>query len=350
MSILVTGGAGYIGSHCVLSLLQAGYRDLVVYDNLCNSSAEALTRVSDLTDETINFVRGDIKDRQKLDDTIKQYNIDKIVHFAGLKAVGESVAKPLEYYDNNVSGTLALLLAAKDNNIKRFIFSSSSTVYGAQETLPIDEQAKTGEVSNPYGRSKLQIEEILKDLCASDPQFKVISLRYFNPIGAHESGRIGEAPGGVPNNLMPYLTQVAMGKLAQLTVFGDDYNTVDGTGVRDYIHVMDLADGHLQAVSKIDQFSGGFHAINLGTGRGYSVLEIIKAFEQATGQGIKYVVGARRPGDIAVCYASCEKAKAVLGWTAKRGLFQMCQDAWNWQQQNPDGYTDKEVNQPAKKC
>lgn len=340
MPILVTGGAGYIGSHSVLDLVKAGYEELVVYDNLQNSTEAPLNRIMTMTGGKITFVRGDIRDETKLDETLTTYAIDKIIHFAGLKAVGESVANPLLYYDNNVNGTLTLLQAAKKRRIRHFIFSSSATVYGTPESLPIDELALTGGVTNPYGKTKLHIEEMLKDVCVSDPNFKVIALRYFNAAGAHESGQLGEEPKGLPNNLMPYLAQVAVGRLDKLMVFGNDYDTADGTGVRDYIHVMDLAEGHTCAIRKMDEVPSGFHAINLGTGIGYSVLDMINAFSTASGKNIKYEIESRRAGDISSCYASAAKAKIMLDWSAKRDIHEICRDAWNWQVNNPYGYSN----------
>lgn len=339
MAILITGGAGYIGSHTVLQLLRSDEKELIVIDNLSNSSEKSLSRVEALTDAKISFLQGDIRDAQFMDDVL-QRGITKVIHFAGLKAVGESTQMPIEYYDNNVYGTLVLLAAMKKHGVNNIIFSSSATVYGDPETLPITESAKTGGTTNPYGRSKLHIEEILQDVCAANPNFKAVALRYFNPVGADKSGLIGEDPNGLPNNLMPYVTQVAVGKLKQLTVFGDDYDTKDGTGVRDYIHVVDLADGHVAAVKAINQLDTGFHAINLGTGDGYSVLDIISSFESATNAKVNYQIGPRRPGDIAACYAEPNKAFELLGWKAKHNLTEMCADAWNWQQKNPNGYNE----------
>lgn len=337
MTILITGGTGYIGSHTVLQLIRNKEEDLVILDNFSNSSAESIRRVEKLVDNKITIIEGDIRDAKAVDEVMSR-NITSVIHFAGLKAVGESTQMPIEYYDNNVNGTLVLLASMKKHGVKNIIFSSSATVYGDPESLPLTEESKTGGVTNPYGRSKLHIEEILSDVCHSDPEFTAIALRYFNPAGSDESGLIGEDPNGTPNNLMPYVTQVAVGKLEKLTIFGGDYDTHDGTGVRDYIHVVDLADGHVAAVQKIDGFPSGFHAINLGTGIGYSVLDIQKAFETSTGMEVKYQIGPRRPGDIAACYAEPEKAKQLLGWQAKYNLEQMCRDAWNWQQKNPTGY------------
>ena len=328
MEILVTGGAGYIGSHTVLLLLENGY-DVVVVDNLCNSSKESLKRVKELTGKDVKFYENDINDFEAMDKIFSENDIFAVIHFAGLKAVGESVKIPLKYYENNLSGTFALLEAMKKNNVKKIVFSSSATVYGDPERVPITEDMKLG-ATNPYGRTKLFLEQILSDVYVADNEFSVSLLRYFNPIGAHESGRIGENPRGIPNNLMPYITQVASGKLEKLSVFGDDYDTHDGTGVRDYIHVMDLAWGHIKAIEYIKDKTGVF-VHNLGTGTGYSVLDIVKAFEKANGLKIPYVIAPRRPGDIATCYADPTKAKNELGWEAKRGIEDMCRDSWNWQ-------------------
>ena len=334
MEILVTGGAGYIGSHTVLLLLENGY-DVVVVDNLCNSSKESLKRVKELTGKDVKFYENDINDFEAMDKIFSENDIFAVIHFAGLKAVGESVKIPLKYYENNLSGTFALLEAMKKNNVKKIVFSSSATVYGDPERVPITEDMKLG-ATNPYGRTKLFLEQILSDVYVADNEFSVSLLRYFNPIGAHESGRIGENPRGIPNNLMPYITQVASGKLEKLSVFGDDYDTHDGTGVRDYIHVMDLAWGHIKAIEYIKDKTGVF-VHNLGTGTGYSVLDIVKAFEKANGLKIPYVIAPRRPGDIATCYADPTKAKNELGWEAKRGIEDMCRDSWNWQKNNPMG-------------
>lgn len=335
MEILVTGGAGYIGSHTVLLLLENGY-DVVVVDNLCNSSKESLKRVKELTGKDVKFYENDINDFEAMDKIFSENDIFAVIHFAGLKAVGESVKIPLKYYENNLSGTFTLLEAMKKNNVKKIVFSSSATVYGDPERVPITEDMKLG-ATNPYGRTKLFLEQILSDVYVADNEFSVSLLRYFNPIGAHESGRIGENPRGIPNNLMPYITQVASGKLEKLSVFGDDYDTHDGTGVRDYIHVMDLAWGHIKAIEYIKDKTGVF-VHNLGTGTGYSVLDIVKAFEKANGLKIPYVIAPRRPGDIATCYADPTKAKNELGWEAKRGIEDMCRDSWNWQKNNPMGY------------
>lgn len=335
--ILVTGGAGYIGSHTLIELVAAGFTP-VVYDNLSNSSPIALERVEQIIGQPIKLIEGDILDKALLAQTFAAHDFVAVIHFAGLKAVGESVAKPLWYYQNNVAGTLNLLEAMTQANVKNLIFSSSATVYGDPQTLPIDENAPRS-ATNPYGQSKLMIEYILEDLAKSDDQWQLISLRYFNPIGAHHTGTIGENPNGIPNNLMPYVSQVAVGKLKQLSVFGDDYDTVDGTGVRDYIHVVDLAKGHVAALQYLQQQSGlGFEAINLGTGKGTSVLELVNAFIKTTGQPVPYTIAPRRPGDIASCYASSDKAKNLLGWQAQFDIERMCTDTWRWQNQNPKGY------------
>lgn len=335
MSILVTGGAGYIGSHTCVELLDAGY-DVVVVDNLSNSSKESLDRVEKITGKTLKFYEADILDKEALENIFQQEKIDSVIHFAGLKAVGESVAKPLEYYHNNVTGTLILCDVMRAHGCKNIVFSSSATVYGSPETVPIKEDFPLS-VTNPYGRTKLMLEEILQDFYVADKEWNVILLRYFNPIGAHKSGLIGENPKGIPNNLLPYITQVAIGKLECLGVFGDDYNTPDGTGVRDYIHVVDLAVGHVKAIEKLNEKKGVL-IYNLGTGVGYSVLDIVKNFEKACGKEIKYQIKPRRPGDIATCYADSTKAKEELGWTAERGIAEMCEDSWRWQSNNPNGY------------
>lgn len=336
MSILVTGGAGFIGSHTVLALLEQN-QPVLVLDNLSNSSLTSLQRVEQLTGKTLTFYQGDIADRAILQRIFTEHKISTVIHFAGLKAVGESVIKPLEYYQNNVSGTLVLLAEMHKAGVNRFIFSSSATVYGTPETIPITESSAVGGTTSPYGTSKLMVEQILQDFCQAEPQFTAITLRYFNPIGAHESGRIGEDPHGIPNNLLPYISQVAVGKLAKLSVFGDDYPTVDGTGVRDYIHVMDLAEGHLKALAAMDAHQG-FSAYNLGTGIGYSVLQIVHAFEQVSGCPIPYQIAPRRAGDIAECWSDPALAKQKLGWTAERDLACMMRDAWNWQKNNLAGY------------
>ena len=336
MSILVTGGTGYIGSHTVIQLLNAGYETVVV-DNLCNSSKESLKRVEELTGKSVKFYEADIRDRAALDRIFSENKIDSVIHFAGLKAVGESVSKPVEYYDNNICGTLTLIEAMRDAGVKNIVFSSSATVYGNPAFVPITEECPKGNPTNPYGQTKSMLEQILSDVYKADNSWNVILLRYFNPIGAHKSGRIGENPNGIPNNLMPYITQVVVGKLDHLNVFGSDYKTHDGTGVRDYIHVVDLADGHVCAIRKLEE-NPGLAVYNLGTGNGYSVLDIVKSFEKATGKKIPYVIGPRRSGDIDECYADASKAKRELGWEAKYGIDDMCRDAWNWQSQNPNGY------------
>jgi len=335
MKILVTGGAGYIGSHTCVELLEAGH-DVVVIDSLCNSSRVSLDRVALLTGRTVSFVEGDIRDPAALMPILERGDIDAVIHFAGLKAVGESVEIPLTYYQNNITGTLALLEAMAETGVKRLVFSSSATVYGDPHALPITEDFPLS-ASNPYGRSKLIIEEMLRDIQLADPAWNIAILRYFNPVGAHESGQIGEDPRGVPNNLMPYIAQVAAGRLEQLSVFGGDYPTADGTGVRDYIHVVDLAKGHLAALERL-QGDPGLMVHNLGTGKGYSVLEMIRAFEAASQKPVAYRVVDRRPGDIAACYADPGLAFRELGWRAERGLEQMCQDTWRWQSSNPQGY------------
>lgn len=332
--ILVTGGAGYIGSHTCLQLLQAGH-DLVVLDNLSNSQPEALQRVQQLTGRQLQLVEGDIRDETMLD-AVFRYPIKAVIHFAGLKAVGESVAEPLRYYDNNVAGTLSLLKAMKKHGCQQLVFSSSATVYGDPASVPIREHFPLS-ATNPYGRSKLMIEDMLRDLAHAEPDWRIAILRYFNPVGAHESGQIGEDPNGIPNNLMPFISQVAVGKRAQLSVFGDDYPTHDGTGVRDYIHVVDLARGHLCALAKLQQ-QPGLLTVNLGTGQGYSVLDMVKAFEQASGRAIPYTITPRRPGDVAACYADPAQAEQLLGWRAEKTLADMCADSWRWQSQNPNGY------------
>ncbi|MDG4658558.1 UDP-glucose 4-epimerase GalE [Ectobacillus antri] len=333
--ILVTGGAGYIGTHTCVELLEAGY-EIVVVDNFSNSKPEALQRVMELTEKTFPFYDVDLLDRSALEEVFQKYDIEAVIHFAGLKAVGESVAKPLYYYHNNITGTLVLCDVMKQFDVKKLVFSSSATVYGMPETVPISEDFPLS-ATNPYGRTKLMIEEILRDMHAADSTLGIALLRYFNPVGAHHSGRIGEDPNGIPNNLMPFITQVAVGKRSKLGVFGSDYDTHDGTGVRDYIHVVDLAQGHLKALEKVLKETG-VEAYNLGTGVGYSVLDMVHAFEKATGQAIPYQLVDRRPGDVAVCYANSEKAEKELGWTAKKSLHDMCADSWNWQVQNPNGY------------
>jgi UDP-glucose 4-epimerase len=335
MKILVTGGAGYIGSHTCLELLAAGC-EVVVLDNLSNARQESLRRVAEITGRVPCFVRGDVRDESALRQVFAGHRIEAVIHFAGLKAVGESVEQPLRYYDNNVNGSLCLLRAMDAAGVRRLVFSSSATVYGDPYAVPIREDFLLS-VTNPYGRSKLMVEDILRDLCLSDPRWQVALLRYFNPVGAHESGLIGEDPNGIPNNLMPFVSQVAIGKRPEVVVFGNDYPTPDGTGVRDYIHVVDLARGHLKALDALRNTQGAL-TINLGTGRGYSVLEMIKAFSLACGRELPYRIAARRPGDVAACYADPSLAAEVLGWRAERNIEQMCADSWRWQSQNPDGY------------
>lgn len=336
MKILVTGGAGYIGSHTTLLLLNAGY-DVIVFDNFSNASAESIRQVEALTDKKTILIEGDIRSRKDLEEVFSNHKIDAVIHFAGLKAVGESVEQPLRYYENNVCGTVQLCEVMAEHGCRQIVFSSSATVYGDPHTTPIKEDFPLS-ATNPYGRSKLFVEEILKDLYISDAEWKVILLRYFNPVGAHESGRIGEDPSGIPNNLMPFIAQTAVGKREKLSIFGNDYDTHDGTGVRDYIHVVDLAEGHLKALEKLPDIKGVL-TVNLGTGQGYSVLDMVKAFEKASGKKVPYVFAPRRNGDIAKCYADPAYAKKVLGWEAKRGIEEMCEDTWRWQSQNPNGYT-----------
>ena len=337
--ILVTGGAGYIGSHTSLVLLQAGY-DVVVIDNLRNSSAESLLRVQQLIKKPLTFIEGDVRDSTLLRKIFKDYKTDAVLHFAGLKAVGESVRHPIDYYSTNVAGTLSLCNAMSSVGIYTVVFSSSCTVYGNPVKVPITEDHPTGEPTSPYGRSKQMAERVLSDLAASDARWRVALLRYFNPIGAHESGLIGEAPNGIPNNLLPYITQVAVGRLNQLRVFGNDYPTQDGTGVRDYVHVMDLAAGHLAALSSL-KIKSGLSVWNLGTGVGYSVLQIVRAFEAASKRRVAFEFMPRRPGDVAETYADPSKAKRELGWSAKRGLDDMMRDAWRWQSRNPRGFVSQ---------
>ena len=342
MHILVTGGAGYIGSHTIVELLNAGH-SVVAIDNLANSSPEAIRRVEEITGKHVPFVDCDIRDREGLERVFDENCFDCTIHFAGLKAVGESVVKPWEYYENNVAGTLVLVDVMRKRGCKNIIFSSSATVYGAEAPVPYTEKNPKGRPTNPYGMTKSMLEDILSDMAAADVKtgdpnpWNVVLLRYFNPIGAHPSGRIGEDPNGIPNNLMPYITQVAAGKLEKLHVFGDDYDTPDGTGVRDYIHVVDLAKGHVLALKAIER-NCGVAVYNLGTGHGYSVLDIVRAFEQASGVKIPYVIDGRRPGDIATCYSDPAKAERELGWKAENGIFEMCRDSWNWQKNNPNGY------------
>lgn len=334
-TILVTGAAGFIGSHTCVELLQNGF-NVVALDNLCNSSRKSLDRVSKITGKDLPLQEADIRDRAALDAILSAQKIDAVIHFAGLKAVGESVEKPLYYFDNNVGGTINLLEALAAANVKNFVFSSSATVYGDPEVLPLVESARLS-VTNPYGRSKLMVEQILGDLEKADPSWRIGVLRYFNPVGAHESGLIGEDPRGIPNNLMPFIAQVAVGRRERLSVFGNDYPTTDGTGVRDYIHVVDLAKGHVAALNRLFAHDGGF-TVNLGTGQGYSVLETIRAFEAASGRPVPYQIVPRRPGDIASCYASPVKAKELLGWEAGKGMREMCEDHWRWQEGNPEGF------------
>lgn len=335
MAILVTGGAGYIGSHTCVELLQAGF-DVIVVDNLLNSSLESLHRVQELTERGLQFYPVDLLNQTGVEEIFSNHPIEAVIHFAGLKAVGESVQVPLYYYQNNIAGTLVLCEVMRKYRVKKLVFSSSATVYGVPEYVPIPESAPLG-ATNPYGRTKLMIEDILRDLHKSDPEWSVALLRYFNPIGAHPSGRIGEDPNGIPNNLMPFITQVAIGQRKELHIYGADYPTADGTGIRDYIHVVDLAVGHLKALDKV-MVSEGVEAYNLGTGTGYSVLQMVRSFEEITGKNIPYRIVDRRPGDVALCYADPAKAIEELGWQAERGIEDMCKDAWTWQSQNPFGY------------
>lgn len=334
MAILITGGAGYIGSHTVLTLLEQE-KDVIVLDNLSNSSAESLARVARICNRTPTFYQGDILDRDSLRTIFSNHEIEAVIHFAGLKSVGESVNKPIEYYQNNVTGSIVLLEEMLAANVKELIFSSSATVYGVPEFVPLTESARVGGTTNPYGTSKVMVEQILKDFSLAHPDFSITALRYFNPVGAHPSGLIGEDPNGKPNNLLPFITQVAIGKLAKLLVYGNDYDTPDGSGVRDYIHVMDLAEGHLSTLNSLEP---GFNVYNLGTGLGYSVIQIIEEFERVTGVKVPFEIVSRRPGDIAECWASAELAQLKLGWSAKRNLSDMLMDAWRWQEMNPDGY------------
>lgn len=339
MAILVTGGAGFIGSHTCVELLNAGY-EIVVVDNYYNANPKSLERVKELTGKDFKSYECDIRDSEGMDKIFKENKIDAVIHFAGLKAVGESCQKPIEYYDNNIGGTLKLCDVMRNNGCKNIVFSSSATVYGMKNVSPLKETMKTGGTTNPYGTTKYMIEIILEDIYKSDNEWNVTLLRYFNPIGAHESGRIGENPSGIPNNLMPYITQVAIGKRPFLSVYGNDYDTPDGTCIRDYIHVVDLADGHVKAVNNILDGKKGVQIFNLGTGKGYSVLDIVKAFSKAYGKELPYKIAPRRPGDLAVCFSDPTKAKKVLGWEAKRGIDDMCRDSWNWQSKNPNGYDD----------
>lgn len=334
---LVTGGAGYIGSHTLIELINNNF-EVVVIDNLANSSRESLRRVEQITGHEIPFIEADVRDQSALDDIFTTYSIDSVIHFAGLKAVGESVAKPLEYYDNNLVSTMTLLEAMREHNVKQLVFSSSATVYGNPSELPLRETSTVGVgLTNPYGKTKYMIEQIIQDYCAADPTFEATILRYFNPIGAHQSGQIGEDPNGIPNNLLPYVAQVAVGKLQSVGVFGNDYDTPDGTGIRDYIHVVDLARGHVAA---LQHMKAGASIYNLGTGSGTSVLEIIKAFSKACGRDLPYEIKPRRAGDIAACYADCSKAERELGWRAELSIEQACADSWRWQSQNPNGFSE----------
>jgi len=335
MTILVTGGAGYIGSHTIIELHKANH-DVIVVDNLSNSSSESLKRVEKISGKTVKFYEYDILEKEKLREIFQSNKIDTVIHFAAFKAVGESVTQPLKYYHNNIAGTVTLLEVMSEFNVKNIVFSSSATVYGDPVSVPIDETFALS-VTNPYGRTKLMMEEILEDVIEADNTWNIVILRYFNPVGAHKSGLIGEDPNGIPNNLMPYISQVAVGKLEELAIFGNDYDTVDGTGVRDYIHVVDLAYGHVMALKKIID-SSGLSIYNLGTGKGYSVLETLHAFEKACGRKLKYKFSGRRPGDIASCYAMPDKAEKELGWKTTRGMEEMCEDAWRWQTDNPEGY------------
>lgn len=338
MKVLVTGGAGYIGSHTCVEMIEAGMEPVVV-DNLSNSKEEALRRVERITGRALTFYRADIRDKAALRDILARHPVQAVVHFAGLKAVGESVAQPLRYYDNNVAGTVTLCEAMLEAGVKRIVFSSSATVYGDPHAVPIREDFPVGATTNPYGRSKFMIEEILRDLHVSDPEWRIALLRYFNPVGAHESGLIGEDPNDIPNNLMPYIAQVAVGRRPYLNVFGNDYPTPDGTGVRDYIHVVDLARGHVAALRYLDAHDGVV-TVNLGTGRGYSVLDMVKAFSAASGREVPYRIAARRPGDVACCYADPTLAEQLFGWRAELGVEAMCADTWRWQSMNPQGYGD----------
>ena len=335
MKILVTGGAGYIGSHTTVELLQKGY-EVVVIDNFYNSCKKAVERVEEITGKSVALYEGDVRDQALLRKIFTEHQIDWVIHFAGLKAVGESCAKPIFYYDNNIGGTLALVEVMTEFNCKKIVFSSSATVYGDPEVLPLTEECKVGGTTNPYGTSKLYQEKILTDMQTADPEWTVVLLRYFTPVGAHESGLIGEDPQGIPNNLTPYIAKVAIGELQEIGVFGNDYPTPDGTGVRDYIHVVDLAKGHVCAIEKID--TNGVFVYNLGTGVGYSVMDVIHAFEKACGHPLPYKIKPRRPGDIAACYANPAKAKAELGWVAELGIEEMCNSLWKWQSMNPKGY------------
>lgn len=338
MAVLVTGGAGYIGSHTCVELLNNGY-EVVVMDNLYNSNEKALERVEQITGKKVKFYNVDMLDQEAMNEIFEQETIDSVIHFAGYKAVGESVRKPLEYYHNNITGTLLLCDVMRKHGVKNIIFSSSATVYGDPAFVPITEECPKGQITNPYGQTKGMLEQILTDLHVSDPEWNVVLLRYFNPIGAHKAGIIGEDPKGIPNNLVPYIAQVAVGKLEKLGVFGDDYDTPDGTGVRDYIHVVDLARGHVKAMKKFED-KPEVRIYNLGTGNGYSVLQVLHAFEKACGKTLPYEIKERRPGDVAACYADPAKAKEELGWEAEYGIDEMCEDSWRWQSTNPNGYND----------
>ena len=338
MNILVTGGAGYIGSHTCVELIAAGHQPIVI-DNLCNSNAKSLERVKVITGKAVPFYQADVRDADVLRKIFKEHTIGCVIHFAGLKAVGESVAKPLEYYENNLCATMTLCRVMAEHNVKKIIFSSSATVYTGDNEMPLKENSKTGNCTNPYGWTKYMGEQILRDLCIADPEWSVVLLRYFNPVGAHKSGLIGEHPNGIPNNLMPFISQTAIGKREHLNVFGNDYPTPDGTGVRDYIHVVDLARGHVAAVRHLDEHKGE-SVFNLGTGTGYSVLEMVRAFEKANDLKVPYVIAPRRPGDLAECYADPAKSKSELGWQAEFDQVDMCRDSWNWQKNNPNGYDE----------
>ena len=340
MSILVTGGTGYIGSHTAVELLEAGY-PVVILDNLANSSKKVLSRIEQITGKRPTFYQADLLDPDAVEEVFEKEDIDSVIHFAGLKAVGESVEKPLLYYQNNITGTLNLCAAMQNHNVKKFVFSSSATVYGDPAFVPITEECPKGQITNPYGQTKSMLEQILSDIQAANPGWKVVLLRYFNPIGAHPSGLIGEDPKGIPNNLLPYIAKVAVGKLPKLGVFGNDYPTHDGTGVRDYIHVVDLAKGHVKALEKMEKTDPGVLIYNLGTGQGYSVLDVLHAFEKACKKTLPYEIKPRRAGDIATCYADPSLAKKELGWTASFGIEKMCEDSWNWQSHNPDGYGEE---------
>jgi UDP-glucose 4-epimerase len=338
MKVLVTGGAGYIGSHTIVLLVEAGY-EVIIFDNFSNASKESIRRVEAIVGKEITVIEGDIRNREDLHSAFSMHSIEAVIHFAGLKAVGESVEQPLRYYDNNVNGSAVLFEVMSEYNCKSIIFSSSATVYGDPHTTPILETFPLS-ATNPYGRSKLMVEEILRDVYVSDSEWKIVLLRYFNPVGAHESGTIGEDPNGIPNNLMPFISQTAVGKREYLSVFGNDYDTVDGTGVRDYIHVVDLAQGHVNALDRIKNFKEPM-TINLGTGNGYSVLEMLEAFERASGKKVPYQIVERRSGDIATCFADPSYAKEILDWEAKKGIDEMCEDTWRWQSKNPNGYKNR---------